>query len=331
MDVGIPAHGRPVFLAEAIRSVLSQDHEELRLVVLDDSEDGQIESEVVRWADDTRLEYRRTEPTSAMRAMTELIGAGNAPYFAFLHDDDRWAPGFLSRRVEFLERHRECAFVFSGHVDIDADGRVIGRTPPPFPEGVVPQAVLVPEMLQRSVVGVMHSVLCRRSALERAGPWLDESIPRLFDWELWLRVALAGPAGCLATQDPEYRAHSDQMSSGPGSGRDFAELFHHADRLVAERAPELALDPGQRARRDARVALSVAVDMLLADDPRAARRAVGNSLAADLPVALTDRRLPGILLGLALGRPGRAAFSRARSALYRRRHGKRLRGTPGAA
>lgn len=326
MNVGIPAHARPVFLADAIESVLTQDHKELRVVVLDDSENDEIEAVVGRWADDTRLEYRRTEPTSAMHAMTELIGAGNAPYFAFLHDDDRWAPGFLARRVEFLERNRECAFVFSGHVDIDADGRVIGQTPAPFPEGVVPQAVLVPELLQHSVVGVMHSVLCRRSALQRAGPWLDESVPRLFDWELWLRVALAGPAGCLATQDAEYRAHTDQMSSNPGRGRDFAVLYQHGDRLVAERAPELALDPRRRARRDARVALSVAIDMLQADDPRGARRAVRSSLAADLPTALKDRRLAGILLGLALGRPGRAAFGRARSALYRHRHRQRLRG-----
>jgi len=326
VDVGMPAHGSPRFLAEAIESVLAQTHRELRLFVLDDSEGEEIEKVVNRYRTDDRLEYRRIEPVSATRAMTELIAAGDSLYFAFLHDDDRWGPAFLARRVEFLERHPDCAFVFSGHVDIDEDGRVIARAQAAFTEGVVPREVLVPELLQRSAVDVMHSVLIRRSALEEAGPRLDDSIPRLFDWELWLRLALTGPAGYLATDDAEYRAHTDQMSSGPGRGRGLAELIEHADRLVEERAPELALDPELRTRRDALMQLSVAMDLLEEDDPRGARRALRAALNADRRAVLADRRLPAITAALALGRPGRRMVGGLRSALYRRTHRRRMRG-----
>lgn len=327
VDVGMPAHGRPLFLAEAIRSALGQSHEDLRVVVLDDTQDGEIEAVVRRAAgEDPRLTYLRAEPMSPMRAMTELIGSGDAPYFAFLHDDDRWDTDFLARRLSFLDEHPGCGFVFSGHVDIDDRGEVIARTPAPFPEGVVPREVLIPELLQRSAIGVMHSVLCRRSTLERAGPRLDESVPRLFDWELWLRVALTGPAGCLAAQDVAYRAHPEQMSGGHGRGRDVAALLRHADELVAERAPELGLDPTRRARRDASVALSVAFDALEEGDAAAARAAARESLRIDRHTALRDRRLPAIVLGSMLGGPGRAAVLRLRAGLYRRSHRRRMRG-----
>ncbi len=329
VDVGMPAHGSPRFLAEAIDSVLAQTHGELKLFVLDDSEGPEIEEVVGRYGDE-RLSYRRIEPVPATRAMTELISAGDSPYFAFLHDDDRWEADFLARRVEFLERHPECGFVFSGHVDIDAEGRVIARAQAPFAEGVVLREVLVPELLQRSAVDVMHSVLIRRSALEEAGPRLEESIPRLFDWELWLRLALTGPAGYLAIDDVEYRAHDDQMSSGPGRGRGVAELIEHADRLVAGRAPELALAPELRARRDARIELSVAMDLLQEDDPRGARQALRAALRADRRATLRDRRSPAIAAALALGRPGRRLVGRLRSGLYRRGHRRRMRGrSPG--
>ena len=325
VDVGMPAHGSPRFLAEAIGSVLAQTHGGLRLFVLDDSEGQEIEGVVGRF-DDERLSYRRSGPLSATRAMTELISAGDSPYFAFLHDDDRWGSEFLARRVEFLERHPDCGFVFSGHVDIDADGNVIAHAQAPFAEGVVPREILVPELLQRSAVDVMHSVLIRRSSLEEAGPRLDESIPRLFDWELWLRLALTGPAGYLAVEDVEYRAHDDQMSSGPGRGRGVAKLIEHADRLVAERAPELALDPERRARRDALIELSVAMDLLQEDDPRGARRALRAALRADRRATLSDRRFPAIAAALALGRPGRRLVGRMRSGLYRRTHRRRMQG-----
>ena len=31
-----------------------------------------------------------------------------------LHDDDRWDPEFLARRLAFLEEEPECGFVFAG-------------------------------------------------------------------------------------------------------------------------------------------------------------------------------------------------------------------------
>jgi glycosyltransferase involved in cell wall biosynthesis len=318
VDVGMPAHGRPVFLAEAIRSVLEQSHRELRLVVLDDSQDDAIERVVRPFLEDSRVEYRHEPPMSATRAMTELIQSGSAPYFAFLHDDDRWGQGFLERRVEFLEAHPDCGFVFSGHIDIDDEGRETARAKAPFPEGEVAREKLVSQLLERAVVDVMHSVLTRRSALDEAGPYLEEGVPRLFDWELWLRLALTGPAGCLEVEDAHYRAHDEQMSGAPGRARDFADLARRADALVLERAPELRLSEPARRRQLARLELSAALDLLDEDRPADAREALRAALHVDRGTALRDKRLPATLAALAAGRPGRRALSKLRAAAYRR-------------
>jgi glycosyltransferase involved in cell wall biosynthesis len=321
----MPAHGRPVFLAEAIESVLGQTHAELRLVVLDDSADDRIEKVVEGFRGDPRLDYRRSEPLSATGAMTALIEAAEAPYFAFLHDDDRWEPGFLERRVRFLERHPDCGLVFSGHVDIDDRGCVTARSPAPFPEGVVPREELVPQMLQRNVIDTMHSVLARRSALEDAGPYLDGAFPRVFDWELWLRLVLRHPAGCLAVEDAQYRAHEEQMSGAAGRAEDFKAIARHADRLVSELAPGLRLPPEQRRRTFARLELSAAVELLGADDPVRARAALRAGVRAAPGRALRDPRLYAALLGLAGGRPARRLVGGAR-ALSHRRDQRRRRG-----
>lgn len=322
----MPAHGRPVFLAEAIGSVLAQTHRELVLFVLDDSQDDAIERVVRPFLADGRVRYRRSEPVAAVAAMTALIQAGDSPYFAFLHDDDRWEPGFLERRVRFMEAHSECGLVFSGHVDIDAEGRETTRAPVPFEEGVVPREQLVPQMLERNVIDTMHSVLVRRDALQAAGAWLDERFPRLFDWELWLRLVLRFPAGCVGGEDAHYRAHEAQMSGSAGRAEDFKQLVAHADRLCAELAPELRPPERIRRRQLARLELSGAMDLLRHDDVRAATEALRAALRADRRTVLLDRRLPVVLLGLAAGRPGRRAGAALRAELHRRSHRRRMSG-----
>lgn len=319
----MPAHGRPLFLADAIESVLGQTHGELRLTVLDDSADDQIERVVERFRRDPRVDYRRSEPLSATGAMTALIQGGDAPYFAFLHDDDRWEPGFLARRVEFLERHAECGLVFSGHVDIDGEGRVVASAPAPYPEGVVPREQIVPDMLRRNVIDTMHSVLVRRSALEAAGPYLDSAFPRVFDWELWLRVVLRHPVGCLDAEDAQYRAHEAQMSGTAGRAEDFKSIARHGDRLVSELAPELRLSPKERRRALSRLELSAAVELLAGEDPRGAVAALREGVRAAPGRALLDPRLPAAVAGLLAGRPGRRAVARLRERHHREEQRRR--------
>ena len=65
------------------------------------------------------------ENLGAAANWTRLIQQATRPYVTLLQDDDVWDPEFLARRVAFLERHRSCAFVFSGERKIDHDGREI--------------------------------------------------------------------------------------------------------------------------------------------------------------------------------------------------------------
>ncbi len=321
----MPAHGQPLFLAEAVESVLGQTTRELRLIVLDDSRDDAIGDALRAFRDDARLEHRRAEPMTATQAMTTLMQAASAPYFALLHDDDRWGPRFLERRLSFLEEHPECALVFSGHVDINERGEVTARAPAPYPEGVVPRERIVPDLLRRSVIDVMHSVVVRREALEAAGARLDAAFPRLFDWELWLRLVLRFPVGCVDETDAEYRAHDAQMSGLPGQAEDFAALFEHGDALARELAPDLRLSESERRERRAGLRLSLALDRLQADDAPAARAALRAALRTQPRAAALDRRFPAILAGLTAGRRGRAALARLRATLYRRGHQRRRR------
>jgi len=320
----MPAHGEPVFLAEAIQSVLSQTYRELRLLIVDDSEGDEIEHAIAPFLGDDRVDYRREEsPISAVRAMTKLIQSGSAPYFAFLHDDDRWDVDFLARRADFLERHPECGLVISGHIDIDERGRETARFSAPYPEGIVPREQIVPEMQRRNVVDVMHCAMVRRATLEMAGPWLDDGFPRVFDWELWLRVVLNGPVGCVDAEDAQYRAHDLQMSFRPGRAADFRRMFEHADALVASREPALRLGKDERRARLASIELSEALDRAQEGDSKEARQALRRALRANRSVTLRDRRFVLAVFASIGGSPMRKAMAKLRAARWRRLQARR--------
>ena len=318
MDVGIPTFGRPRYVREAVESVLAQTLASWRLVIQEDGPGGEAVREAVEeYLTDPRVEYRATgEHVGAARNMTELLRAGSAPYVGLLHDDDRWDPEFLERRVDFLHAHPGCGFVFSGHTDIDGEGRARGRSELPLPEGEHPPETFVPMVLRHDLVDT-PTVLVRRSAYEDAGARFDERFPHLYDWEMAIRLGLVSNAGFLATWDAAYRWHGAQSYMDPNRAAEYLGVFEAGGRLVAERAPHLALPASETARLRAGYRLSVALDELGAGRRREAARQTGAALRAR-PLAALDRRVPAIAAGVVLGRPGRRAVAALRRVLRRR-------------
>jgi glycosyltransferase involved in cell wall biosynthesis len=315
----MPAHGRATFMAEAVESVIAQTHCDWRLHIVDDGEPGgEIERAVGEHLDDERVSYTATgKPMSANQAQTAVMGVGDAPYFAFLHDDDRWGPRFLERRVAFMEAHPRCGFVFSGHIDVDEQGRPSGRTPLRFEPGELERSELLPRFYFTNAVPTMHSAMVRRSALEEVGVRVDPGFPRLYDWELWLRLAARFAVGFIAGEDDvHYRVHTHQMSKRPGLGRDFLEMFERVDQVLAAQAPELRLDSRARDRERSRIQLSIGLDRLAAADRRGALAALGEARRAR-PAALLHYRALALLGGIALGPVGRRVVGRVRLAAYR--------------
>ena len=316
VDVGIPTHGRPHYLVEAIECVLAQSFDRWRLVVSEDGP-GEAAGVVEPYLRDPRVRYLASEERlGAQGNHTKLLTLGGAPYVAFLHDDDLWERDFLTRRVAFLEANPDCGFVFSANTQIDEHGPETGRSRPVVPEGVHLPEEFAPLLLRRSVVGGIHTALARRAAYEAVGARFDERFA-FFDWEMWLRLALRFPVGYLALWDVAYRVHGEQISVQGRWGEQRIAFYEHLDALVEQMLPAAALSPSERRSRRSSAFLSAALDAIEAAERRRALARLGSALLAR-PRAVLDARVPGLVLGLALGRPGRRALLRLRGASRRR-------------
>jgi len=317
VDVGIPVYKRADYLAGAIESVLAQTMGHFRLLI---SEDGPA-TEAVRLAVAPYLEDPRVslvaagEHLGAARHMTRIVAAGQAPYFALLHDDDLWDDTFLERRVALLDAHPECGFVFSRVRVIGADGAELEQMPETLPEGLYTPAEIVPILVNGNFVP-SPAVVVRRGAYDSVGGSFDLAFARIYDFELWFRLAVAAPVGVLAGTDAAWRVHDRQSTRSVADRQHEFALFLDRAQRGATDVPGFVLSERDSRRILAGWSLTNALDAAEQGDVRVSLMNVRAAVRAR-PTVAVDPRFVTLLLTLPFGRPGARALRALRTKIRR--------------
>ncbi|MBI4820673.1 MAG: glycosyltransferase [Deltaproteobacteria bacterium] len=183
VSVVLPTHNRVATLARSIDSVLSQSFADFELLVVDDaSTDGTVEL-LRSYSDERLVGVDRPARGGGGAARNSGILRAKADWIAFQDSDDAWLPEKLARQVELAESvGKNVAFIYTGLVRRGPAGEETLPQGRVFPEGPVFERLVV-----RNFVST-QTALVRRSALERVHGF-DETLPRLQDWDLFLRLA----------------------------------------------------------------------------------------------------------------------------------------------
>lgn len=308
VDVGIPTLGLTHYVLESVESVLAQTLSAWRLVISENgSGDERLLSALEPYLKDERITHIITgERLPRGKNYTRLIRAGAAPYVGLLHDDDRWGPEFLERRVDFLEKHTNCGFAFSNYAVIDDAGHVVAKSKLQIPEGVHRSTELFPELYRRMFIAT-PSVLVRRVAYEAIGSAYKEIV--LTDHEMWLRLSAHFDAGFIAACDADYRFHAGQTSADSRIG-DAQQVL-----LVLESVEDLAVPRRIRAAGLSQAHVWCALDFVETGAKREALRELCHALKVDKVAVLrptTASRMLAAVAALATGERGRSALSGTR-------------------
>jgi glycosyltransferase involved in cell wall biosynthesis len=142
------------------------------------------------------------------------IHAAQSDYLAFCHDDDEYAPTFVSRSVAFMDAHPAVGLCGSNLVFIGEDGAVLERRGHARHDSLRSGTSFALRILAtgRNTL-VMPAIFYRRSALPAEG--LDTSLSMHFgDFVFLMRMAENGGIGVIASQLVRVRKHADQASRG---------------------------------------------------------------------------------------------------------------------
>ena len=241
VSVVVPTHDRERFLAQTLRSVLRQRDVDLEVIVIDDgSPPGQVPA-VVAALGDHRVRVVRNEVAHGVSAARNRgVTAARGRWLAFCDDDDVWAADKLAEQLAAAGDGWQ-GWVYTGAVNVNEAGRVVGGRPPLPPEEV---AALLPR--RNAVPGGGSAVMVHRELLERAGPF-DSRLHNTEDWDLWVRLSRLEPPRWVAAPLVGYRVHSRgsslvtrQILRGAaeierryGGPLDRVTLYRHLGRLSA--------------------------------------------------------------------------------------------------
>ena len=182
ISVVIPSFNRANVITAAIQSVLMQDLERFELLVVDDgSSDGTLA--VVQAIGDPRLGlYRMARNSGAPAARNAGARLARSPLIAFQDSDDEWRQGLLGAHVAALATH-DVSFcqLEQRYGDVATLYPTAGWQLP---------ASMLEELLVTNHIST-QTLAVRREAFMAVGGF-DPAMPRLQDWDLVLRLAVAG-------------------------------------------------------------------------------------------------------------------------------------------
>jgi O-antigen biosynthesis protein len=183
VSVIMPTFRRPDVLARAMFSVLTQSHERLQLIVVDDGSKDDTGA-LVRSFADRRVTLIKSEVNRGnAAARNEGLAAASGEFVAFLDDDDWWDADFLRILLSTLKLSGR-SFTYSAQRVL----RPILSEQSERPE-LIRFAPYNRSLLENTNYISMISVLIRRSDITAIGGF-DESLPRFVDWDFFLRLSL---------------------------------------------------------------------------------------------------------------------------------------------
>jgi glycosyltransferase involved in cell wall biosynthesis len=229
ISVLIPTFEYGRFIADAIDSVLAQTYPDVEVVVCDNaSTDGTAQLVAARYGADPRVRLVCNERNIGLvpnfnRALTEARGE----YVLWLSADDWLLPDHLRRLHAVFARDPAVDVVYTTVYFADGDGNVYAMRSDAelLPFDYIDVRDELPEMLTGAPAMVLPATLFRRALFDEVGA-MDETVEIAADWELAVRLALAGKRfAYVAEPSACVRVHGANAS---GRG------FNRTGRIVVE-------------------------------------------------------------------------------------------------
>ncbi|MEO6950393.1 MAG: glycosyltransferase family 2 protein [Polyangia bacterium] len=254
VSVVIPTYNRAHLIARTVHNVLSQTHEDVLAIVLDDGSCDDTAHVMRAFASNERVLYVKQENGGVSSARNHALRLVQGEFVAFLDSDDQWVSWKLAAQLAVMRALPEVGMVWTDMDMVDEhDELQVARCMRSAYStyGLVPMRLIVPEMaafstLAPNVVGPPDrtqvrwgdafsalalgnicqpsTVLVRRSVAEAAGPW-NEAMRTGEDHDYHLRLAREAKVAILDCATVRYRKGAEDQLTRPELQLTIAENY----------------------------------------------------------------------------------------------------------
>ena len=188
--MGVYKQNDKIALEQAVDSILYQTFQNFEFLIYDDGcclEEADMLEQIAQ--KDTRIRLLRGEKNRGLAyALNQCLQKAKGNYIARMDADDKSAPERLEIQKEFLDNHKEYAFVGLSVELFDEQGVWGVRHMPEYPKAK--------DFLKYSPY-IHPSVMFRKEVLEEVnGYFVSKDTLRCEDYELFMRLYCMGYLGC---------------------------------------------------------------------------------------------------------------------------------------
>lgn len=231
---------RPDELRRSIASVVGQTVRPQELIVVDDCSSHPNEAAVAEYrSSGLKIHYHRLmQRSGASAARNAGASLAGGEILMFLDDDDVWEPRKVEAQLSLFATHPEAA-VYTGMLAVDDTngGKVLHASRDHLSGKTWPQ------ILFRNFVGPTSAVAMRAQIFHDVGGF-DQQLSALQDYDLWLRLCMAGPVLYDGEHNLRFSAVSASTSRISHNPRNYQEGFAYLGRKY--RSELSSLTPWQR-------------------------------------------------------------------------------------
>jgi glycosyltransferase involved in cell wall biosynthesis len=211
IDIVIPTYNRSNYLKSAIDSVLKQTCQEFDLYILDNCSNDNTREVVESFSSD-KIKYIVNESNLGMVGnWNRALETGNNDLLNIFHDDDMLEPDFVSKVLDFYDKHSDVIFLHTAVTIIDNENKKIKQQ-------VSNYSIIMSGLdffilyLKKGVCVICPSVVIDRSKIP-SNVYFDTSLPFTADLNFWIRISKFGMVGYINERLLRYRRHEESTSA----------------------------------------------------------------------------------------------------------------------
>lgn len=119
VSVILPTYNRAALLPRAVQSVLTQQVDDIELIIIDDGSTDETPA-VIQTIDDSRIQYNRFVQNRGIGfGRREGIRRARGELIAFIDSDDIWLPGKLAWQVQVMQAYPQIELLFGNYRNIN--------------------------------------------------------------------------------------------------------------------------------------------------------------------------------------------------------------------
>lgn len=109
-------HTNPIYLHQAIDSVLAQSLTDFEFIILNDSPNNDIIKQIISTYNDSRIIYHETSGSQGIgKSYNQLLELASSKYIALMNHDDICRKDRLKKQYEYLEKHKDIGLLGTGY------------------------------------------------------------------------------------------------------------------------------------------------------------------------------------------------------------------------